>query len=116
MKSTISVGEVTPMGFKAPLVGEWYSDILSGQTFEVIAFDERSSTIEIQYMDGELSEIEKENWATMNIEPAAAPEDWAASYEIQSEDSGFYESYGSDIQDPLSMIEPDSMLGFDEFY
>lgn len=104
------------MGFKAPLVGEWYSDILSGQTFEVIAFDEQSSTIEIQYIDGELSGIDIESWSAMNLETAVAPEDWAASYEIQPEDSGPNEITGCGTQDPLAMIEPDSMLGFDEFY
>lgn len=104
------------MGFKAPLIGEWYSDVLSGQIFEVIAFDDQAAAIEIQYVDGELSEIESENWAGMNLEVAAAPEDWAASYEIESEDAGLYETKNRGTQDPLAMIEPESMLGFDEFY
>ena len=74
------------MAFKIPEIGEWYIDQQLGQLFEVIAFDDHEHSIEIQYVDGELSEVDIEGWRQMSVKTAAAPEDWSASYEVSRED------------------------------
>ena len=103
------------MGFRAPLLGEWYTD-LTEQLFEIVAYDDHSSTVEIQYVDGEVGEFDMENWYSLNLEVAAPPEDWTASYEVTREDSGFSDFSIEYVDDPLPTLEPDSMLGYDEFY
>ena len=104
------------MGVRAPLVGEWYTDLGNQQLFEIVAYDEQGSTVEIQYVDGEVGEFDLESWHSLNLEIAAPPEDWTASYEVTQEDSGFSDFSTEHIEDPLSTLEPDSMLGYDEFY
>lgn len=104
------------MGVRAPLVGEWYTDLDSQQLFEIVAFDEQGTTIEVQYVDGEVSQFDMESWRSLNLEMAAPPEDWAASYEVAQEDVGYDDFSSEMIEDPLSTLEPESMLGFDEFY
>lgn len=102
------------MAFRAPEIGEWYIDQQLNQHFEVVAFDDHERTIEIQYVDGELSEIDMEGWRQMSVEPAAAPEDWSASYELSRED-GPFEEVGGSMSDPLATLESDLFEGSDPF-
>jgi hypothetical protein len=60
-----------------PIVGDWYQS--HGQLFEVVAIDDEDSVIEIQHADGDLEEIEVDDWATRSragsLKPAEPPED-----------------------------------------
>lgn len=103
------------MAFRVPNIGEWFIDKNSSQLFEIVAIDDQSGSIEIQYVDGELGDFDTESWASLEIEPAAAPEDWSASYELASEDRDS-NAYVGQQDDPLTMIEPDIVLGLDELY
>ena len=102
------------MAFRAPEIGGWYIDLQLNQHFEVVAFDDHERTIEIQYVDGELSEVDMEGWRQMSVEPAAPPEDWTASYEVSRED-GPFEEVGSSMNDPLATLESDLFEGSDPF-
>ena len=44
-----------------PGIGEWYRHT-GGDSFEVVAFDEDDGTIEIQYFDGTVEEMDTEDW------------------------------------------------------
>src|SRR5579862_81405 len=73
-----------------PAIGEWYR-FLDGDEFEVVAIDEDDGTIEVQYFDGTVEELELEDWeaqsANGEIEEAEAPEDWTGSVDVESEDA-----------------------------
>ena len=69
-----------------PLIGDWYRDDL-GQLFEIVAVDEHDGTIEVQFQDGAVAEYDFEAWETMEIRPAAPPEDWYAPYDDQDKES-----------------------------
>lgn len=58
------------------LVGQWYLRRDLGQIFQVTGYDERWGTIEIQTFDGDLDEIEEENWRALPLAPVEAPKDW----------------------------------------
>ena len=45
-----------------PVVGAWYSDLQTGATFEVVAWDPQSLTVETQHIDGEVSEYDLDSW------------------------------------------------------
>lgn len=45
-----------------PIVGDWYRS--HGQLFEVVAIDERDDIVEIQHADGDLEEIDIDDWYT----------------------------------------------------
>ena len=72
-----------------PAVGNWYR-FASGALFEVVAMDDDDGTIEVQYYDGTVEEMEAEDWRSSSrvgeIEMAAAPEDWTGSADLDPED------------------------------
>jgi len=50
-----------------PVVGKTYEDA-DGVAFEILAFDEDDGTIEIQYADGSLDEIDIDTWYEMDLQ------------------------------------------------
>jgi hypothetical protein len=70
-----------------PAVGDWYRNA-NGDNFEVVALDEADATVEIQYFDGSVEEVELENWNELAIEPIEPPEDWSGSLDIERSDYG----------------------------
>ena len=74
-----------------PTVGDWYRS--HGQLFEVVAIDESERVVEIQHADGDLEEIDFEDWATRcragSLAFADAPEDARLAIDRDDEqDSG----------------------------
>jgi len=79
-----------------PGIGDWYR-LNSGQLFEVVAVDDDDGTIEIQYFDGTVEEMDVEDWESQwddgGLEAAEAPEDWSGSVDVEA---GYEDSRGSD--------------------
>lgn len=102
------------MGRLAPVIGEWYQNIELSELFEVVAIDDLSGTLAIQYVDGEISELDVESWHRTAFRTAAPPEDWTSPYEIEHvEDDDDVIDWNA-IRDPLNQIEADSLLDFEE--
>lgn len=70
-----------------PVIGNWYKT-LAGDTFEVVAVDTDDETVEIQYYDGTVGELELDSWDDVSLGQVAAPEDWSGSLDIELEDYG----------------------------
>jgi len=72
-----------------PDIGGWYR-IRGGDQFEVVAIDEDDGTIEVQYFDGTVEEIEIGDWeaqqANGEIEDAEAPDDWSGSVDAADDE------------------------------
>jgi len=87
-----------------PKVGGWFKTA-TGQTFEVVALDEDDGTVEIQYYDGSVEELDMDTWEELAMEPVEPPEDWQGSMDIEREDYGVdleqnpHESWGSPLDD-----------------
>ena len=75
-----------------PRIGDWYKNN-SGDSFEIVALDEDDSTLEIQYFDGTVEELDLDAWLQLEVEPIEPPEDWSGSLDIERED------YGVDLED-----------------
>jgi hypothetical protein len=60
-----------------PAVGQWYENAEEDETFRVISVDEDAELIEIEYLDGEVEEIDLDTWAEFNLEKIAQPEGWS---------------------------------------
>lgn len=89
-----------------PVIGNWYRRV-SGALFEVVAVDEQDATVELQYFDGTIDEIDLETWPSLLIERVRAPEDWSGSVDMDpadfaSEDSG---DLPLGWHDPLEILE-----------
>jgi hypothetical protein len=73
-----------------PAIGDWYR-LSGGALFEVVALDDDDGTIEIQYFDGTVEEMDIEDWETQwedgGLEAAEAPEDWSGSVDVESGDN-----------------------------
>jgi len=72
-----------------PGIGDWYR-MSGGALFEVVAFDDDDGTIEIQYFDGTVEELDIEDWESQwdegALESAEAPEDWSGSVDVEGSD------------------------------
>lgn len=100
-----------------PKLNAWYQDAQEDQIFEVIAIDDDDGTIEIQYYDGEVAELDFDSWKQMVVIPAQPPEDWRSSYELSDDDTSDADDvYVPDNwDDPLANIEPDMAFDSDDF-
>lgn len=89
-----------------PMIGNWYRRP-NGALFEVVALDEDDGTVEIQFYDGTIGEIEIENWPNMLLVEVSAPEDWSGSVDMDPED--FIGTRDNDIpngfHDPLEYLD-----------
>ena len=74
------------MSNPAPVVGNWYARS-GGDSFEVGAIDRDDSTIEIQYFDGTIEELDFDEWRDEEIVAASPPEDWTGSVDVDTEDT-----------------------------
>ena len=64
-----------------PVIGQWYRSLEDERIFEVVAIDENESTIEIQYFESEIDEIDLDNWYEVPLEAISEPEDWSGPYD-----------------------------------
>jgi hypothetical protein len=86
------------MAVSQPSIGNWYR-ISGGEIFEVVAVDDDDGTIEIQYFDGTVEEMDIEDWDSQYedgvLETAEAPEDWSGSVDVEPEDEGLRSDTGT---------------------
>jgi len=59
-----------------PVIGEWYHSTEKAEKFMVTTIDDHSDTVEIQYFDGNVDEMDLTTWYALGIEHIEAPEDW----------------------------------------
>jgi hypothetical protein len=69
-----------------PVPGQWYENLEDEESFRVLTVDEDSELVEIEYLDGEIEEIDLETWHEMDLERTDEPEGWAESDEDEDEE------------------------------
>ncbi|HTT04440.1 MAG TPA: DUF6763 family protein [Steroidobacteraceae bacterium] len=69
-----------------PVVGQWYENVDESDSFRVLSIDEDAELIEIEYLDGDIEEIDLETWRELDLDKIEEPEGWAASREEEEED------------------------------
>ncbi len=69
-----------------PVPGQWYENLEDEESFRVLTVDEDSELVEIEYLDGEIEEIDLETWHEMDLEQTQEPEGWAESDEDEDEE------------------------------
>jgi hypothetical protein len=103
------------MSVLSPNIGDWYS-LRGGELFEVVAVDDGDGTIEVQYFDGTLEEIDMDDWKAQNsageIEQAEPPEDWTGSVDVDPEDEKADGGLNDDRR--LNAMGPDGLDLFDQ--
>jgi hypothetical protein len=69
-----------------PTVGQWYEDLENDETFQVLRVDEDREIVEIQHLDGDLEELDVDDWAELDLELTEEPEGWSGSKAEKDED------------------------------
>lgn len=77
-----------------PIEFNWYYHLDKGQRFCVVAVDDDNATVEIQYFDGQIEEIDRDSWYEMDIETSEEPENWSGAVDIDEKDD-----FGTEITD-----------------
>ncbi len=69
-----------------PVPGQWYENLEEEESFRVLTVDEDSELVEIEYLDGDIEEVDIEAWHEMDLEHTTEPEGWAESQEEEEEE------------------------------
>jgi len=71
---------------KEPVVGQWYVNAEEEETFRVITVDEDAEMVEIEYLDGELEELDIDEWHELDLELTTEPEGWSEDEQEEEDD------------------------------
>ena len=69
-----------------PVAGQWYENIDENESFRVLSVDEDSELIEIEYLDGDIEEIDLDTWQEFDLDKIEQPEGWSAPEAEDEED------------------------------
>jgi hypothetical protein len=69
-----------------PVPGQWYENLEEDESFRVLSVDEDSERLEIEYLDGDIEELDLEAWREMDLERIEEPEGWSESDDEDAED------------------------------
>jgi hypothetical protein len=89
----------------SPVIGNWYKHE-NGEIFEIVALDSDDATVEIQYFDGTIEELDFEAWGEMEIEEAQPPEDWSGPMDVDDDDiEELQDKPTEEFDDPLEYLD-----------
>lgn len=73
-----------------PSVESWYQDVETGRSFRVVAIDDESETIDIQYDSGDIDGFDVNAWRESTLIPIEPPEDAGAAFDdLEPDDFGY---------------------------
>src|SRR5580658_9903223 len=82
---TLTVAKMNALRVRAvsrdyePVVGQWYENLEEEESFRVLSVDEDSELVEIEYLDGDIEELDIEAWHEMDLDRIEEPEGWSES-------------------------------------
>jgi hypothetical protein len=69
-----------------PVSGQWYENVDDNESFRVLSVDEDSELIEIEYLDGDIEEIDLDTWQELDLDKIDQPEGWSADDDEEEEE------------------------------
>lgn len=69
-----------------PVAGQWYENIDESESFRVLSVDEDSELIEIEYLDGDIEELDLDTWREFDLDKIDQPEGWSAPEEEEEDE------------------------------
>jgi hypothetical protein len=69
-----------------PVKGQWYENVEEDESFRVLSVDEDAELVEIEYLDGDIEELDLDAWHEMDLERIEEPEGWAGGEEGEEEE------------------------------
>lgn len=100
-----------PLKLEVPEIGRWYRTP-ANEVFSVVAIEEGAGegggTIEIQYFDGTLEELDHAEWGTLLAQAVPEPEDSSGALDMHVDadpDAGVDEPDADTWVDPLNLVD-----------
>lgn len=104
------------MASQHPQIGSWYEDRTLATVFEVVAIDDHAGTIELQYENGDIDELEIDEWRTGAFTVAAPPDDTLGIFGLEDDDNWAYElSMHEHIRDDQERYNFGNLPDMDEY-
>ena len=101
----------------APAVGQWYEDITAYRFFEITAIDESTGIVSIQFLEGDIDEVDFDTLSQIAVRQQRQPENWRRELELDTQSPRGTDNiclpFG--VGDALGKIELDSLFGWDDF-
>ena len=90
-----------------PVPGQWYENLEEEEPFRVLSMDEDSELVEIEYLDGDIEEIDLETWHEMDLELTQEPEGWSESHDDEDEEEDEDEDWDEEDEDEDDDLDED---------
>ena len=97
-----------------PVPGQWYQNLEEEESFRVLSVDEDSELLEIEYLDGDIEEIDLETWHEMDLERIQEPEGWSESDDEDTEEDDDWDEEEDEDEDEDDWDEDDEDEGDEE--
>jgi hypothetical protein len=91
-----------------PVVGQWYQNVEEEETFRVLTVDEDAELVEIEYLDGDIEELDLEEWHELDLELTQEPEGWSEDDDDEDDWDEDEEDEDEDEDDDWDEDEDDS--------
>ena len=73
-----------------PVIDQWYKDVENNLLFKVVAIEESDDSIEVQYHNGDIGELDKDSWYNSTFDFIETPDDWSAPFDdLEPDDLGY---------------------------
>ena len=82
-----------------PVPSQWYENVEEEESFRVLSVDEDSELVEIEYLDGDIEELDLEAWHEMDLEKIAQPEGWSESDDEDTDEDEEYDEEDDEDED-----------------
>ncbi len=85
-----------------PVKGQWYENVEEDELFRVLSVDEDGELVEIEYVDGDIEEMDLDSWHELDLERTTEPEGWAddkASADEEEDEDDWDEEEDEDDDD-----------------
>lgn len=103
-----------------PQAGQWYEDLETEESFQVLAVDPDEEIIRIQWPDREIRELDLDQWNEMDLELALPPEGWVDDVEEaddeEDEEDEVEDDWDEDEDDDWDDDEDDDLDEDDDEY
>ena len=83
----------------APVPGKWFENKEEDETFRVLSVDEDNELVEIEYLDGEIEELDLDTWHELDLEPTEEPEGWSDDADDDEEDDDDFDDDEDEDED-----------------
>jgi hypothetical protein len=70
-----------------PAKGQWYEDLDREDSFRVLDIDPDEATVRIQWLDGEIEDLDVDQWHELDLDLTTEPEGWVDEDAADAEDA-----------------------------